>query len=410
MTTHTPGRALRIGLAAVACAAFLGAVVTAPSAAAASATGASARGELLSVTPVGHLSRSEVVAAVASIPFDTAPVRHGVTGYRITYRTVDAAGRPTTASGLVELPDGGLPELRVISYGHGTQAYRGGVASMVAGNGDREAVEYFASAGYAAVAPDYLGLGTGPGTHPYMDTATEATAWIDMLRASRTLASRHGRRLDPGVLLTGFSQGGTAAMATGRALQNGADPYWKPAALAPVSGPYDVRRAEIPAMFLTGGMDPAEAAFYMGYWTVSMNRLHHLYDSPSEVFRAPYDTFVEGLYDGEHTEESIAAELPDSPAELLTPQYVRRLLHPTGALLAALRDNDTTCQWHPDVPVRLYAAEGDRDAVFANALHCRRQLRAHGADVPLVDVGDTDHVGSVIRAIPQVLDWFARQD
>ena len=46
-------------------------------------------------------------------------------------------------------------------------------------------VELFASAGYAAVAPDYLGLGTGPGLHPYMDLSSEVTASVDMLDAGR---------------------------------------------------------------------------------------------------------------------------------------------------------------------------------------------------------------------------------
>jgi hypothetical protein len=74
-------------------------------------------------------------------------VRFGVTGYRVVYRTIDPVGRATTASGLVVLPDGGPRLMRVISNGHGTQAYRWGVASIAAGDGDQEAVELFASAG-----------------------------------------------------------------------------------------------------------------------------------------------------------------------------------------------------------------------------------------------------------------------
>ncbi|GAA3779227.1 hypothetical protein GCM10022225_79260 [Plantactinospora mayteni] len=34
------------------------------------------------------------------------------------------------------------------------------------------------------------------------------------------------------------------------------------------------------------------------------------------------------------------------------------------------------------------------------------RLRAHGATVPLIDVGVVEHGESAIRSVPQVLDWF----
>ena len=161
----------------------------------------------------------------------------------------------------------------------------------------------------------------------------------------------------------------------------------------------------MPGLFQPDGLDPKEATFYIGYWMTSMNRLHHLYRTPSEVFQAPYAAMVEGLYDGSRPEEDVFAALPATPTELLTPEYVQRLLHPDGALLDAMRDNDSTCRWRPRVPVRLYAAEGDRDVLFRNALHCQRDLHD---GTPIVDLGDVDHTGSAIRAVPQVLDWFTR--
>jgi hypothetical protein len=59
------------------------------------------------------------------------------------------------------------------------------------------------------------------------------------------------------------------------------------------------------------------------------------------------------------------------------------------------------------VPVRLYAADGDRDVPIANARVCQAELRSHGVDVPIVDVGDVDHFGSAMASVPHVLDWFA---
>jgi hypothetical protein len=44
---------------------------------------------------------------------------------------------------------------------------------------------------------------------------------------------------------------------------------------------------------------------------------------------------------------------------LFKPAFLRELAHPRGALLRALRANDTTCAWRPQVPVRLCASFSD---------------------------------------------------
>jgi len=369
------------------------------------------RGDLVSVTPVATLSAAEVTAAAGEIGFDAADVRYGVHGYRIVYRTVDWYGRPTTASGLVVLPDAKPGKLPTIVYEHGTLAYRAGAASVTAESGDRTAAELFASAGYVAVAPDYLGLGTGPGFHPYVDTKTEVSASLDMLPAAAELARQHGYAMDQRLHVTGFSQGGQAAMAVGKALSAKQDMPWRLAALAPISGPYAIQDVELPALLDhpgdgPGEIDPGEGVFYIAYWTVSMNRLYHLYDTPSQAFRAPYDQTVEQLFDGYHDEETIAAGLPANPMELLTPEFVQRLRNPSGALLTAATANDSTCEWAPESPVRLFAADGDRDVPIANAQRCQAQLAAHGVHVPLIDVGGVDHNGSAVASVPKVLDWF----
>jgi acetyl esterase/lipase len=230
-----------------------------------------------------------------------------------------------------------------------------------------------------------------------------------MLDASRQLAERNGVSLDPRVLITGFSQGGAAAMGLARAIQDGQAGSWRLGAVAPISGPYDVRTAEIPAM-LNNQLDPESALLYIAFWTVSMNRLYHLYQDPTEVFQQPYAATVESMFDGSHSEQDILAALPSTPAALLTPRYLAELRHPTGALLRALRQNDTSCDWHPDVPVRLFGADGDRDVAFTNSEQCQAELAAYGDRVTLVDVGDVDHNTSAELSVPLVLEFLTEHE
>ena len=187
--------------------------------------------------------------------------------------------------------------------------------------------------------------------------------------------------------------------------QRQAGSYWHLGAVAPMSGPYHVRTAEIPAL-LRNSLNPESEVLYISFWTVAMNRLHHFYDNPAEVFQQPYASIVEDLYNGDNSEEDILSALPTSPDALLTPQYVARLQHPTGALLHAMTQNDVSCDWRPNVPTQIYAADGDDGVAFANAQQCQTQLAEHGDHVKLVDVGNVDHNTSAELATPQVLTFF----
>ncbi|WP_246102609.1 alpha/beta hydrolase family protein [Streptomyces piniterrae] len=364
------------------------------------------RGTLLSIAPLGKQNRAEVIAQAKESGLESGTARHGVASYRLTYRTITPQGRPTTASGLLALPVGtDRHHLPPVVHAHGTLAYRG-YAPSVAEGPDRAVSVLYASAGRAAVAPDYLGLGTSPGRHPYMDARSSASASLDMLRAARSAAPKLGAGLDRKVSITGFSQGGQVAMALARELDAGADPRSRLGMLAPVGGPFDLDGSELPGMF-DGRVDPQSAVFYISFFLTSQNRLHlhPLYNHPGEVFRAPYADYIEDLFDGSHPAEDIAGKLPGRLEDLLTDTWYKKLQHPSGALLEALRANDRTCDWTPGRGVRitLYTATGDRDVPIADSQSCARELAQHGATPKIVDQGaDADHSTSFFRSVPYI--------
>ncbi|WP_344406514.1 alpha/beta hydrolase [Streptomyces longisporus] len=362
------------------------------------------RGDLVSVTPVADRDAGQVRKFVTDRGVAADPVRYGVRAYRLTYRTVDPYGKPTTATGLLTLPKGGAHRLDLVSDTHPTMVKRSYAPSASEDYG-RIPSYLNASAGRAVAAPDYLGLGEGPGLHPYMDTRSGVTASVDMLRAARTAAQRLGRPLTGDVYATGFSQGGQVAMALGNALEHGVDGRFRLKALAPIGGPYDLEGQEMPALF-DGRVNDTSGVLYISYWLVAQNRLHPIYKDPAEVFRAPYASRVEGLYDGNHEEDDVIKALAPTVKDLLTPASQERLRHPSGGLLEAMRAADHTCDWKPDVPVRLYAGAGDTDVPIGNARSCARTLAGQGTRVRVVDQGAVDHVGSFDVSAPQVVRFF----
>jgi hypothetical protein len=373
---------------------------------------AATSGRLVSVTPL-HLyaTRSDVDRALTADKFDPGTDRFGVRTYRLVYRTTDAYGQPTTASGLVALPVDDKVQLRTVSFGHGTSIYRSDAPSTSADVFLIGPALTFASAGFAAVVPDYVGLGVGPGPHPWMDVPSETTASLDLLRAARTFAGRQRRRLTRDVYASGFSQGASAALGLARALQSGADPWFRAAAVAPISGAYDFRHAGLPSLF-TPAVDPLLASAYASYLLAAFDRLHDIYPAPGDVFRPAYVGLPE-LFDGTHTGQEVLEALPATIDALLTPRGKELLLHPTGRFADALAVLDSVCtDWVPRMPVRLYYSPGDEEAVNANTEHCHAALAGHGSWAPTVSVGvDTDyngfvHEGSEVLGVPRVARWF----
>jgi dienelactone hydrolase len=371
------------------------------------ATSAShSRGSVVSYAKVAHLSRSQARAYLHAAGYDSPKARRGVIIYRIIYRTISSRGKPDTASGVMALPADSRRTLPTVVFEHGTMAAKADAASVAPDS--RAEVMLLAGAGYAAVEPDYLGLGLGPGHHPYLDPASEATASVDMLRAARVVAERVHRQLESKIMVTGFSQGGQAALAFAHALQHGVGSRLRLRAVAGISGPYDLQHAELPAA-LDGTLNPKLAAFYVAYWITSMNKFHHLYARPSQAFRDPYDKTMPDLFDGLHSDQSIFVALPDSPQQLLTRRFLARLTHPSGEIRRLLRSDDTTCiSWVPRAPVRLYAAHADTQVAFLNAVHCQHAFDARGLHVPLINVGNVDHFPSEQIALPRVVRWFEK--
>ncbi|HEY4456294.1 MAG TPA: lipase [Pseudonocardiaceae bacterium] len=392
-------------LAATVC---IGLATTAVFTVPAQANNANRRGDLINITAIGSATPKTIVDDLTdgNFTFSANQVKNSVHAYRLTYRTIDENGKPTTASGLLVLPDTNNRDISTITYLHGTMAGRTDAPSVEAEGNDRYASYLYSSAGYAAVAPDYVGLGTGPGQHPYLDVAAETDASVDMLDAARTAANRLGRNLRSDVYVNGFSQGAVVAMGLGDALQHGVVPGMRARAVAPISGPFKLRTAEIPAA-LDGQLNAQDSVFYLAYTLTAWQRVYHVYDDPSTVFNAPYDRTMAALFDGDHDEEAIFPQLPATPAQLLTPAFLKQLQHPTGKLLAALRVNDAACaDWRPSMPVRFFYANADEQVAPADTAQCRADLAGHGVRTTAVDVGAVGHSESAERAVTQVLRWF----
>lgn len=134
---------------------------------------------------------------------------------RVTYTSKDGTGQTTLTSGFVALPVGAAPlgGWPVVAYAHGTVGMADVDAPSLRGLYDYEAsyVSHWLSKGYAVAYTDYAGLGT-PGIMQYLDGKSAAYNVVDSVRALRATFPQISTKY----AVTGLSQGGHAALFTGR--------------------------------------------------------------------------------------------------------------------------------------------------------------------------------------------------
>lgn len=357
---------------------------------------------LVALEPLMALDVEALRAALDEAGFGLlAPIDEGITLARVEYETRGVDGEVALASGLLALPAESAPR-GVVSYQHGTISARDEAPSMLTNSEGLLVAAVFAGRGYAYLAPDYLGLGTGTGTHPYIHARTEAAATRDLLTVALETPAGAIDGWDAPipdglpVFLLGFSQGAHASLAALRAAETEPGATLVPDAVAAISGPYDLAGVQLPHSL---GPDATGGVFYLAYLLDAYRQIYGG-PAPAEVFAAPFDGEVPRLYDGEHDAAEISSVLPASTDALLVP----------GAASAAwfrdaLADNEILT-WTPRTPVQLYVAAGDTDVPGSNAQAARAYWAARGADVPVIQLGEVDHSTSAALGIVAARQWF----
>ncbi len=365
---------------------------------------AAQRGKVLSAT-----LNSTVTAATLVFLFQAAGVpvipQYDVSLYKIVYETISPLGARTQASGALLLPQNTGRMLPLVSYQHGTITQTNQAPSAMDLAGEVSVGIAFATTGYAAVVPDYLGLGDSPGLHPYHHARSEATACVDMLRAAKTFCLSNAIALTNQLFLCGYSQGGHSTMALLRELETFHTNEFAVTACAPMAGAYDLSGVTT-TNFLSGAAQPNP--YYFLYLLAAYQSVYHFAGSLSNLLTAPYDTTLPPLLDGTHAGSDINTNLPANPVLILKPAYLADFrANPRHPLRLALADNDLY-RWRPRAPLRLYHCAADRDVIIANSQVALASFQFWGAtQVQLIDpVPTADHGGCSEPSLAGAKAWF----
>jgi hypothetical protein len=326
--------------------------------------------------------------------------------YRLIYTTVNYDSTVTTASGMLAVPRDTSCRFPMAVYHHGTVADKHGAPSYLQG---QEPVigMVMASIGYVVTEPDYLGLGDGPGLHPYQHAQTEASASIDMLRSAREFCDSAHIKRNGQLFLMGYSEGGHAGMATHRTIQNQLNGEFNVTAAVHMSGAHDMSGVMVNRMLSDSTYSQPG---YLAYLIVSWNPIYHLCDSFSQALAHPYDSILPLLLDGTHGINDLNNTMPNVPKRVFTRSELDTFVNnPNSVMRRALRENDEY-DWTPMCPTRLMFCRADSYVPFMNSVVAINKMKQNGCpDCDTVDVApDQDHVPCAQFSILYAKQFFDR--
>ena len=340
--------------------------------------------EVVDVTFEGNLSQGffAVVALTLGVDFELSS---GADLYRMTYTTTGSDNTEDLASGLLILPDNITGPMPIINYQHGTTDGRDDVPSNQSGQEFLLAAA-FSTMGFIAYAPDYIGMGTSRGFHPYVHAETEARASIDMLAAVKSYLTSVEIAYTDQLFITGYSQGGHAAMAAHRMIEQEFSDELTVTASLPMSGPYDISGIMTDLLFTD-----EEFFFpsYIVYSTLGLQAVNPgLFDDISEVFRPEFVDVIRPFAESGNGLLEMNRQLIDLLQQNFGSSMPRFLIqdelldilqnddsHPFSL---ALQENDVF-DWSPQAPILMLYCEGDDQVPFENSLLADSILNLRGA-------------------------------
>ncbi len=369
--------------------------------------------KLVSATLLGSKTATQLIAQF-NVPF----IQYGVKYYKVLYTTPDLKGVLDTASGLIVVPNNPARVYPRLVYQHGTSGTKQDVPSLnVLQDGEGTIGWLFAGMGYVTLMPDYLGLGESRGFHPYVHAESETSVALDMLRAAVEFGAQQQVQTNSQVFVTGYSQGGHAAMAVHRAIEKDPAQEFAVTAAAPLSGPYsigEVMRNLIltDQVYLYPAYIPNTA---LSYQTAYGN----IFTDLTDLFKPAYATLIDKFYKNQIGLSQLNQQLITlitanegscRPFKMLQESAVEAIkTNPDHPVNVALRANNTYNNWLPKAPMRLFYCMADDQVPFQNAVLARDTFKAIGApNFDAIDVNSTaNHNGCVVPALTSTVFFFA---
>jgi len=339
----------------------------------------------------------------ANVPgVDENTTVYGYKAYKISYTTTDEEGNSVKVSGLMVVPTGVPDAIKQIGFStvsddHGTIFANSEAPTVMAVNTSAPAgssVILTSLFAFVTLQPDYIGFGdSSEHYHPFVLKNSLADTTVDFINAAKKFAQENNIHLNGQLFLTGYSEGGFAAMAALQKIE--LEGALKVAMAAPMAGPYIMDglaqqvlsqpKLSIPSFMANIGYAYAKA-----------------YDEDiASVINEPYASKLDTLFDGSRSRPDIDPELTtvaSGPDGLFKQSFVDGFFAGNWFTQAVI--DNSVYKWAPQTPVKLVHCIGDNVIPYDISTNTRDSLDAYGAanvEIIPVEVAVTKDPGTSLR-------------
>ena len=316
---------------------------------------------------------------------------YGQRVYKIVYGSVDIHGNPIKASGVIVVPKG-MPKIvdKQLGYSlvlehHGTIFKQSDAPSVQSEAtmmpGKNASVIFTSLSGFITLMPDYVGFGESRGkVHPFVMKRLAEDA-VAMLKAAKAFLQDRDIKLNGQLFVSGYSEGGYAAMATLQKLEDRGEAV---AMAAPMAGPYDLNKTAFGVLSKSQLSVPAFMANVAYAYTTA-------YGVPLEnVINEPYASKLPALLDGSHEINEIDTALTKKTTGadgLFSPAFVNDFFTDDAHWFKSAALEQSVYAWAPQTPLKLLHCQGDEVIPFDISQATYATMLAMGAnDVQLIPI------------------------
>ncbi len=363
--------------------------------------------ELIDTYSVERLNKILTTELKAFTSFEVSypEAKYPVRLYRVTYPSVipEQNNRPTTASGLLAIPETGGKSFPVLSYQHGTVFSKTEVPSHPEESDEtRLAVAQFAGQGYIVIGADYFGKGISTETDSYLVRLSTQQACLDHLNAAHAISGKLGAEWGP-LFLLGWSQGGWVTQQFLNKLESLSIPV---KAAATASGPMDMYA-------LINGWIHAPAAntapWVAGVISLQVNSYERYYGRPGlaqSLIKPEYFTGAQEIYLNKKGWTEGSKGFPEKLADFFTEEAKAASSVGTDWYWQKLKE-DSLNRWRTVTPVQVYyGSEDEVIPAYIAALPVAFQKSVGGAETTGIEVEKANHRGTYVYALANAKKWF----
>ena len=335
---------------------------------------------------------------------------------RVTYTTEYPKGTAINVSGALLISENYDADFPTVVYNHGTYADRESAPSTdIAGLSSLDAVLgiVIASAfNCALLLPDYIGYGESKSTaHPYVHVESLGQTGLDFLRAFREYMASPDvdRPVSDRVFITGYSEGGTAALAVHKAIDDHPEEGLTVAGNVAGSGVYDMVAA---CKAFVDNPNPLEPQMLSSYLLVlGMYKTDFGYSKDyADIFSEEDNDSLQSIdYDLTYFRSVTEnLQLNNIAAQLFQPAFIDGVRNETDTEFIRISQQNSLVDFAPKDSLILVYGAADNWVHPVNSVNAYDKMLEKGCKVGSRVHSAGDHYTTIPLYMSVLLEWLSK--